>query len=189
MLVNQYEALSRWPCYRFFSGSTSSPEKSKDEISSILTPTRSDKYFEVKMEILAALLIFKFSRQCIGNNLNRQEDMLIRIQDLVRNTPELNLNLNDLMIYAKNESCLIQRKVPYHLKNSIQALLPQYEEQLASKLIKLCPDGNDIIPVLSLEPLTLFARIEKFFNENIASFKLFPESIHSPEEYGPLIRT
>lgn len=167
-LVDKYDAISRWSLKFLPENGTS-----KDEISRRLAINDSDDEATktAKIDILASLTAFKYYRQWSTKDLDQQEILLCGLKKSVEDKKNINLNLNlhDLMRYVKNDGFFIQRKIPGHLHESLEALLKddKLKKKLNYCLNMLCSNKlKSSVPLLENEE-SLFTKIKNFFEENI----------------------
>lgn len=141
-LISKYEKISRWDI-KFLPAPRDNTGKSKDEISAKLSIAGlDDQNRNIKIELLALMVAFKYHRGFWTNNIVQQEILLRRMHDIISKNSSLNLTFDDLMIYIKNDGFFVQRSIPTHLKNSVQALSSINDKDLFVNELNKC-NKND----------------------------------------------
>lgn len=158
-LVDQYNNLGRWSItpkriptktgskletstklgYLNYSGCTSGEEIKQ----------RSDDNLN-KLKILAYLAAFKFYRQRVNEDINQQEACLACIQQITQEHPSLELTLSELMIFVRNDSYIVQKKIPGYLNATLNQVndreiinLPTLTNKVLNDCLeKVCNEGS-----------------------------------------------
>jgi len=143
-LVKLYNDISRWDVKCLPS---SLYARTKDKIHSRLAIDGvNDPHKDDKIQLLALLTVFKYSRQFLSEDIDQQEQVLAMIQDKIKPLElqiKLWLNLHDLMKYVKNEGFFVQRKIPSHFNQSLQAVLESHSSEFFNCLSYICPHQTD----------------------------------------------
>jgi hypothetical protein len=161
-LVDDYNAI-----YRLSVKYMSWTENNKDSIKKKLEITGTDENNQAKIELLASLAAFKYFRQFDTKDIGQQEVLLGNIKRIIEEHPGLNLTLDDVMRYIKNDGFFIQKKITGHLHDSLQNLLSSedYSQRFHDCLNSLC--NNSLKKLESNPEGKLIESIEEFLSENV----------------------
>jgi len=119
-----------------------------------------------KIELLAAMVLFKYFRQSNINDRIKQEQLLFHISVLAN---KAEIDFRDLMMYMKNDGYFVQRKLPTHLKNSL--------ENMTDIGYKFLTDWSGHFDLVDTED------IKKFMSENINRVKVVDELTDSDSRF------
>jgi hypothetical protein len=179
-LVNAYNAIDRGSINKLWAEPSSQTGDSKREISIKLDLRRplinnESKNNTDRIKILANLIAFKYFRQWSTADINQQEACLRRIQEITDANPSLGLTVRHLMIYARNRSYLVQRKLPGELDSHLQLVLQSNDESR-----KFFAYWNEIYP-----DQTIVGKIIQFIREHLIDRHGGLNAGHEPEYASP----
>jgi len=166
-LLDQYNAFTRWDIK--YLPTFLQSKSSKDQISTKLKIHPNDEQYNNKIKILAHLFAFKYYRQGDTEDTSKQKDLLIEINKLLKQTPGLRLNMQDLMAYVKNDGYFVQRKIPRHLKNDLASLLdsPTNTHYFQLSLNGICDFNTE-----------LKGKMEEFFCDNVGDLNQHDKKVN-----------